>query len=184
MQQPHAESRVLRHDFFLSLVTGLIDESLSLLAVGEKFRPAGRKAARRVCRSSWVHASEPLGRESLRTLSQTIRRKGLGPLDVRQPRTELLEGPFNRNAAHLIKAPSRTAVSAPQHCAPSSLRRADPGMGERALWLATMRAAPVGLGLRHQLEDGVHYAEAPSSKICRSSWSKEHWAYATASVRS
>jgi hypothetical protein len=104
-----------------------------------------------------------LGQESLSTLSQHDRSAGrLIQRNVWQPRTELPEGTFHWCASH-PRSPSRTAVSARAPTASSSSCSAYPGGGRGVSRL--LGANPLGADQWHQLEDGVHYAEAPSSVV-------------------
>lgn len=116
------------------------------------------------------------GQVSLRSLNRNDRSAGQrAQWNVWQPRTALPEGAFQRRASHHPISPSRTAVSAPAPSASSSSRSASPGRGRGVSRLS--QAYSIGARSRHQLEDGVHYAEAPSSVVHRRVPTKERRSY-------
>lgn len=138
-------------------------ESLTFCGVGEDIAsPNTCGLGRHMCLLAGA-CVRALGQESLSTLSQHDRSAGrLIQRNVWQPRTELSEGTFHWRASH-HRSPSRTAESARAPTAPSSSRSAYPGRGRGVSRL--LGANPLGADQRHQLEDGVHYAEAPSSVV-------------------
>lgn len=169
------ESRQQRWREYCAAISFSRPESGTFRAVGEDIAsPAAQGLGRSVhlLAGACVRA---LGQVSLSTLSQYDRSAGRrAQRNAWQPRTELPEGAFPGRASHQL-SPSRTAVSARAPSAPSSSFSATPGRGRSVSRLSP--AYELESGLRHQLEDGVHYAEAPSSVVHRRLPTKERRSY-------
>ena len=167
------ESPSLRAGIFAQPQASRHPNRLTCLRGGRIASPDDRGLGRPVARfGACVRA---LGLESLSTLSQYDRSAGRRTRrSAWQPRTELSEGAFFGCAMHRTTSPSRTAESIPTPSAPSSSRFANPGEGRGVSRLR----GPRSFGHRHLLlEDGVHYAEAPSSVVPRHFPTKERLSY-------
>ena len=173
---PPTESPRPRLANFTQAPQSLRTNRLAFSSWGKKLASPETWASR--SRFCMVHASEPGDWCPLSTLSFYDRQAGRrAQRNAWQPRTELPEGALQGPASHHLDSVQdrRTSIAS---SASSSSRFAIPGEGR-----GVSRLMPIANGLWHQLEDGVHYAEAPSSLVHRRISTRERYPRPRASAR-